>query len=167
MGVTTKDQLKEILDRPGMKKANPGAKVDGFENFEHRPVMGAFVGGIMVGHHEIDRQASLTMAKTTDEDKLNKLEKSFYAYLQMLKYPWVGVQCITLKLADDTRYTPDFSTLGPNGEFQFYETKGFFRDDAKVKLKIAARQFRMFQFHLVYKKKVKEGGGWDISIVKP
>lgn len=48
---------------------------------------------------------------------------------------------ITLKLADDTRYTPDFFVVENDGAIRFEETKGFWRDDAKVKIKVAAQQF--------------------------
>jgi hypothetical protein len=49
------------------------------------------------------------------------------------------------------------------GRFTIVEVKGFMRDDAQVKLKVAARLFRRFDFVLVKKK----GTGWDISEVKP
>jgi hypothetical protein len=55
---------------------------------------------------------------------------------------------VTLKLAGDCRYTPDFFILLSNGEGEFHETKGaYIRDDAKVKLKVAAAQFP-FRFYL-------------------
>lgn len=38
------------------------------------------------------------------------------------------------------------------------------RDDAAVKLKVAARTFPWIAFHLVTKRK---GGGWDIQAVLP
>lgn len=102
----------------------------------------------------MDRLASLIVQESTDIKKLNKTERAFYDVLLSRGYRRVGVQDITLKLADDTRYTPDFSAIGPNAEMIFFEVKGFFRDDAKVKLKVAARQHSWAQFYLV--KKVKK-----------
>jgi hypothetical protein len=113
-------------------------------------------------------------SKSTDEAKLNKTEKAFLAYLRLLNPPYIGVQNITLKLGDDLRYTPDFNSINENGRFVFWETKGpklnskgnptgIFKDDARVKLLTAARQFRMFDFYLVR----KNGTGWDINQVKP
>lgn len=99
---------------------------------------------------------------STDEEKLNRTERAYLARLRCL-YPHVGVQNITLKLGDDCRYTPDFSVLDENGRFVFHEVKGFLRDDALVKLKVAARQFRMFHFVLVR----KNGTGWDLTGIKP
>jgi len=73
------------------------------------------------------------------------------------------IQNITLKLGDDCRYTPEFNYVDEKGRFTIVEVKGFMRDDAQVKLKVAARLFRRFNFVLVKKK----GTGWDISEVKP
>lgn len=53
---------------------------------------------------------------------------------------------ITLKLADDCRYTPDFFVVDLLGGITFEEVKGFWRDDAKVKIRVAAQQFPQFTF---------------------
>jgi hypothetical protein len=109
------------------------------------------------------KEVTFTIAPSTDEAKLNKTEKLFLARLRMLDYPWIGVQSITLKLGDDCRYTPDFSVIDQNGHFIIYETKGHMRDDAKVKLQVAARDFPMFKFIVV--KLVNNQ--WEETPVKP
>lgn len=48
---------------------------------------------------------------------------------------------VTLKLGDDCRYTPDFAIIENDGTLRFEETKGHWRDDAKVKIRVAAQQF--------------------------
>lgn len=53
---------------------------------------------------------------------------------------------ITLRLADRTTYRPDFFLLFPDGRAGFHETKGFWRDDARAKIKMAAEQFPWFFF---------------------
>lgn len=70
---------------------------------------------------------------------------------------------ITFKLADDTRYTPDFCVIELDGTVVFHETKGFWRDDALVKIKVAAEQlpFRFVSFERVAK---KHGGGWKSRV---
>ena len=88
---------------------------------------------------------SLVTVKITDEDKLNKLEKKVLRELRIL-FPVVHIQSMTLKLADDTRYTPDFWVVDANGQIICHEAKGFWRDDAKVKIKVAARLFRELRF---------------------
>ena len=55
---------------------------------------------------------------------------------------------LTFKLAADTRYTPDFVVIGEDDTLECHEVKGFFRDDAKVKIKVAADLFP-FHFRLV------------------
>ena len=47
----------------------------------------------------------------------------------------------TFKLANDTRYTPDFVIQERDGSLRAEETKGFWRDDAKVKVKLFAALF--------------------------
>jgi hypothetical protein len=100
--------------------------------------------------------------KNTDEEKLNKTEKAYLAYLRGLNPQWLGIQNLTLKLGDDTRYTPDFVAIDSTGVFHAREVKGFFRDDAKVKIKVAARQFPWIRFTLAF----KNGSGWKHEEVK-
>lgn len=102
------------------------------------------------------------IAESTDEAKLNKTEKAYLNHLRSRGLPWIGVQSITLKLADDCRYTPDFTYIH-DGKFHAHEVKGFFRDDAKVKIKVAARKFPWIVFTLVFKHK----SGWEWKLVKP
>lgn len=99
-------------------------------------------------------KTALTMSPTTDEAKLNKLETAWLAVLRANKdLVWVGVQNLTLKLADDCRFTPDFTSINSAGKLTAWETKGFMRGDAQVKLKVAARLFPWIAFVLVEKKK--------------
>lgn len=55
-------------------------------------------------------------------------------------------EAVTLKLAPDCRYTPDFYVLHNDGRVVLEETKGHWRDDAKVKIRVAARLFPEFEF---------------------
>lgn len=98
---------------------------------------------------------SSTPPQNTDEQKLNKTERRF---LQILRARHgrenVGIQNITLKIADDCRYSPDFSVTRL-GRITFWEVKGgFMREDGFIKLKVAARAFPEFLFVLAqYKDK--------------
>jgi hypothetical protein len=90
---------------------------------------------------------------SADESKLNKLESAWLAVLRAdITLAWVGVHALTFKIGDDCRYTPDFIALNLDGELIAYETKGFMRDDARVKLKVAARMFPFVGFVLVERK---------------
>jgi hypothetical protein len=101
-------------------------------------------------------------AASTDVAKLNKTERAYHEYLKLKRYDWLGVQCVTLKLADDTRLTPDFAYI-TNGMFYLVDVKGFQREDALIKMKVAARMFPWAQFLIVKKTKT----GWDEKRVKP
>lgn len=73
---------------------------------------------------------------------------------------WYGFEAITLRLADRTTYTPDFVVMYPDRSIEVVEIKGFLREDANVKFKVAAELFP-FVFLMLRKKKVSEGGGWE------
>ena len=93
----------------------------------------------------------------------NRLEQAYEAHLEALKQAgeiqWYKFEGITFKLASDTRYTPDFMVMLPNGELECHECKSIWRDDAKIKIKVAAEMFP-FRFIAVYAKTKKEGGGF-------
>lgn len=65
----------------------------------------------------------------------------------------------TFKLANDCRYTPDFVVMLASGELECHETKGYWQDDAKVKIRVAASLFP-FRFVAIQKQSKKDGGGW-------
>lgn len=68
----------------------------------------------------------------------------------------------TFKLADDTRYTPDFVIQKPDGSLEVEETKGFWRDDAKVKIKVFAAQFPFPTRGFVK----LPNGAWDVQVFR-
>lgn len=100
----------------------------------------------------------------------NKTELAFAAYLRAL-YPGAKVyeQAVTLVLANGLRFTPDMfipvipgHAAGPT----FWETKGYMRDDAAAKIKMAARVHPWAAFYLVTKQG-RTGTGWSIEAVLP
>ena len=66
----------------------------------------------------------------------------------------------TMKLADDTRYTPDFLVVLASGHVELHEVKGYWRDDAKVKAKVCAR---MYPYPVRVARLVK--GAWIVEAV--
>lgn len=101
--------------------------------------------------------------------EMNKMETDYRARLawriQNKEIAVVDFERITFKLANDTRYTPDFFLLMPDGMIEFHECKGFMEDDAWVKLKVVADQHPWFKFVLVTKQPKKLGGNWIIKEV--
>jgi hypothetical protein len=122
------------------------------------------VAGEPVEQPKVVTRTNLVIAKSTDEEKLNKLERDWLRELR-LTHPAenIGIQDMTLKLGNDCRFTPDFWTIDPNGQLICWETKGFLRDDAACKLRVAARKFRHFRFIMV----TREKGKWIQTPIKP
>lgn len=94
--------------------------------------------------------------------QMNKLESLYAAALVQRIHSgevyWYSFEGIKLKLADKTFYTPDFFVMLITGELECHEVKGFWEDDARVKIKVAAEKFP-FRFKAVKKSK----DGWDIE----
>lgn len=87
----------------------------------------------------------------------SKLENDFYvSYIVPRLHSGEIVKCLSpgmqFYLAKSTTYKPDFVCLMSDGSLRIFETKGFFREDAIVKLKVSAEIFSFFQFFLVTKK---------------
>lgn len=91
--------------------------------------------------------------------KMNATEKAYNDHLWLLRHAgeivWHDFEAVKLRLADDTYYIPDFIVMLADGAIQMHETKGFWRDDARVKIKVAAALFP-FKFIAVQ----KHGDGW-------
>lgn len=103
-------------------------------------------GGIML------RQSSVGM---------NKTEALFFAHLRASQPgAWIEREPVALKLGNGVRYNPDFlvstlETIGPgkacSAQLTAYEVKGYMRDDAAVKIKVAARMYPFIRFVLVWR----------------
>lgn len=94
----------------------------------------------------------------------NRTEKAYGAYLQLRllagEIAWYRFEGLKLRLADNTFYTPDYAVMLANGEIECHEVKGFWTDDARVKVKVAAEMYP-FRFIAYRVKPKKEGGGWQ------
>lgn len=97
---------------------------------------------------------------------MNKTEQSYSLYLENLKsageIAWYKFEGVKLRLADNTFYTPDFAVMGMNGSIEMHEVKGFWQDDARVKIKVAADLYP-FRFIAATVKAKKLGGGWQFE----
>ena len=108
----------------------------------------------------------------------NKTEMSYGQHLELRKavgeiaaYWFEGV---TLKLGDDLRYTADYLVQLPNGELELHEVKaGYFpkgedmckplvRDDAMVKLRMAASSFP-FRVVVCFRHSGWKYGNWQTT----
>lgn len=77
-------------------------------------------------------------------------------------------EAIKLTLADNTTYRPDFLIVNlETRSFRIEEVKGHWEDDARVKIKVAARLFPFFQFRALRPRPKAQGGGWHIEEIRP
>ncbi|MCL7941202.1 DUF1064 domain-containing protein [Halomonas sp. ATCH28] len=98
---------------------------------------------------------------------MNQTEAAYEADLAFMKsagdVAWYRFEGLKLRLADSTFYTPDFAVMRSDGVMECHEVKGFWRDDARAKIKIAAEMYP-FRFLSVKKRRKKDGGGWDVEV---
>ena len=85
--------------------------------------------------------------------KMNKLEQRWANELEIMKLGRLIIdyrfEPFNLRLADNTFYRIDFLVIY-NDRFEIHEVKGFLRDDANVKFKVAAEQFPWFHFKMIF-----------------
>lgn len=97
---------------------------------------------------------------------MNKTESEYCQLLELRKRAgevvWYRFEGVKLRLADNTFYTPDFAVMLSTGEMEMHEVKGFWTDDARVKIKVAAERYP-FRFIAVKPKAKKAGGGWEVE----
>jgi hypothetical protein len=139
----TEQQLAEHLERKGVPGASP-APIDTSAPPFKLPAnqAGAFaLGRLPVG-------------------KMNKTEAAYDQHLWTLRHAgevlWHKFEGVKLRLADDTFLTVDFAVLPASREFEMHEVKGYWQDDARVKIKVAAS---IYPFKFIAVKKAK--GGWE------
>ena len=112
------------------------------------------------------KRSGIAPVASTAGAKKPRMNKTEFAYSMELEARrmvgdilWFGFEVMTLRLAFDCRYTPDFAVLKADGSLQFVEIKGFLRGDADVKFRVAAEGFPFAEFVMLRKQK---GGGWEL-----
>lgn len=98
--------------------------------------------------------------------EMNQTEAKYAAILEARKLAgeiqtW-EFERYTFKLADDTRYTPDFAVLLADGSQEFIDSKGGGPIDPKslVKVKCAAERFPQFLFVIEQKLSKKDAAAY-------
>lgn len=98
--------------------------------------------------------------------QMNKTEQAYDAHLEALQHAgqvrWRKFEGLKLRLADNTFYTPDFAVMAADGVIECHEVKGFWQDDARAKIKVAADLYP-FRFIAVKARTKKSGGGWEVE----
>jgi hypothetical protein len=98
---------------------------------------------------------------------MNRTEAAYALQLEARKrageLQWYQYEAMRFVLAKATQYTPDFVVLTDAGAVEAHEIKGFWRDDARAKLKVAARLFPWVRFLAIR----KSGAGWQVEEMGP
>lgn len=97
--------------------------------------------------------------------EMNKTEARYAEHLKKIQgtvIAWFKFEAIKLRLADNTFYSPDFAVMLTDGTLEMHEVKGFWEDDARVKIKVAAALYP-FRFIGVMEIPRNKGGGWKIE----
>ncbi len=100
--------------------------------------------------------------------QMNRTEAAYAAHLDARKAAgeilWWRFEGVTFRLAERCSLTPDFLILLASGALEAHDAKGsphVFTDDAKVKMKVAARDFPL-PFFVCFPKPKREGG-WFVE----
>ena len=75
-------------------------------------------------------------------------------------------ESVTLRLAKNTRYTPDFAAMRPDGTREYHEVKGSgpVREASRVRFKIAAAMYPDAVFIWARERRKKDGGGFSVEV---
>ncbi len=138
MARVTSQELKKVLGRKGA--SSPGA------------------AGIPGGAGIFPAAGGFARGRTVPKDAagMNKLEARYALELEVRRRAgevlWFLFEPFNLRLAERTYYRPDFAVMLADGTLEVHEVKGFWEDDARVKVKVAAARFP-FVFRAVTEKK--------------
>ena len=92
---------------------------------------------------------------------MNKTEAAYAKHLEVLKQvgkiQWYEFEPMNLRLADKCFYRIDFLVMLDSGQLECHEVKGFWTDDALVKIKAASEKF---PFRFIAVKLVKSE--WEV-----
>jgi hypothetical protein len=114
----------------------------------------------------VTRQRALQALGRLKVGAMNKTEQAYAATLDQRRtageVAWFKFEGMKFRLADNTFYTPDFAVMLSDGALEMHEVKGFWQDDARAKIKIAADMYPM-RFVAIQAKPKKDGGGWSVE----
>ena len=110
------------------------------------------VGDRVLAAYQQKKKGTVKIARPTKVYK-SKWESEYAKHLDLLcrsnpdildwKY-----EAIKLRLADGCWYTPDFVVVTLQG-VEFHEVKGYYREAARVRFRVAADTFPYFKFKII------------------
>ena len=108
--------------------------------------------------------------KGAKRGEMNGLELDWSLYLERRKISgeildW-KYEAIKLRIAFGNKpawFLCDFWIVNADGSQEAHETKGFWRESARLRIKVAAGVYQWVKFVGVRKRKKKDGGGWELE----
>lgn len=92
--------------------------------------------------------------------EMNKTEQAYANYLDLLikegSILFYQFEVVKFRLAKATFYTPDFIIMKADRSLLAVDVKGVWRDDARVKIKVAAEHI----YWLQWAGAMRDGGAW-------
>lgn len=96
---------------------------------------------------QLARQKRMQALGRLKAGHMNKTEAAYAQHLQLRmqsgEVAWFKFEGLKFRLADNTFYTPDFAVMLDGGQLECHEVKGYWQDDARAKIKIAADLYPM------------------------
>ncbi len=121
--------------------------------------------GEAVPRSEIDRMLERAVAEEPKprRGRMNKLETRFRDEVLQRpdgsgRYAWHDFEPMKFRLADGAWYTPDWMAMDDRGAVTAFEVKGFWREAARVRIKVAADKY---PFRFVAVTKDRKTGEWQ------
>lgn len=108
------------------------------------------------------------VSKSVPHDhSMNKTERRYAGHLESLKMEGTIKDYLhepfNIRLGKNTFYKPDFLVVTADNEIEVHEVKGYWRDDAKVKIKVAAERVPWFRYKAIY----YNSSGWNEEAFEP
>lgn len=150
--MTSKDLDKMVADNPDLaKRITIGPKASERDSKKKRKTPSTNTVSAMELLQKKPKKLGVeindTERKLDQELRLEKLQGNILDY----HYEKIG-----LNIAPKTWYFPDFVVYMPDGAMHVIEVKGYLRDDAAVKYKVAVGLYPSITFHMIK----KSGHSW-------
>jgi hypothetical protein len=107
------------------------------------------------------RAAPIGKPREPRRGRMNQTEAEYAAKLRAdPAFVWTEFEGMKFRLANGSWFTPDFPVVFSDERgLEIHEVKGFWREAARVRIKVAARLYPL-TFRAVRKIPKKQGGGW-------
>lgn len=124
----------------------------------------AAVDAITNGYRSIDMRVAAS-ATVRHKNRMNGLETAYSKVIELERlaglWQWWAFEPFKLRLASGAYYTPDFVLLDPGSHVVIHETKGHWREAARVRIKVAAELYPFFRFVAVQRERKR--GTWTFK----